>query len=373
MEVVDKLKILSEDSQYDLACACGTGKDDRRKRGEDGKWIYPVTLPNGGYSVLLKTLLSNVCTSDCKYCPLRSENSVRRCILTPDEISRTFMEYYKARKVFGLFLSSGIIDTPDYTMDKLIASVSLIRKKYSFKGYIHLKVIPGASEASMEEAMSLSNAVSLNIETPGRSYFNKLSQRKDFNRDIVRSLKHLSGLAKEKYPKVKLTTQFIVGASNEPDSEILKYSFGLYERLNFNRIYFSAYQENPLQPSWSETFALDSPPPASSNKLVREHRLYQSDFLIRKYGFKQEDFSYDTNGNLNLEKDPKEIWAELNPDTFPVNINSAPRELLLRVPGIGPEIASRITKYRQIHKIKELVSLGVKGKSEFKIKKYVVL
>lgn len=370
MEVIDKLKILSEDSQYDLACACGTGKDDRRKRGEDGKWIYPVTLPNGGYSILLRTLLSNVCTSDCKYCPLRSENSVKRCILTPDEISRTFMEYYKARKVFGLFLSSGIIENPDYTMDKLIASASLIRKKYSFKGYIHLKVIPGASEASMEKAMSLANAVSLNIETPGKDYFSKLSSRKNFDNDIVKSLKYLSRLANEKYPKVKLTTQFIVGASNEPDSEILKYSFGLYERLNFNRIYFSAYQES--QPSCSEPFSLDDSP-VFNDKLVREHRLYQSDFLIRKYGFKKEDFFYDTNGNLNLEKDPKEIWAERNPDTFPVNINSAPKELLLRVPGIGPEIASKITKHRQIHKINDLLSLGVKGKAKCKIKKYVVI
>lgn len=370
MEVIDKLKILSEDSQYDLACACGTGKDDRRKRGEDGKWIYPVTLPNGGYSVLLKTLLSNVCTSDCKYCPLRSGNSVKRCIISPDEISRTFMEYYKARKVFGLFLSSGIIDTPDYTMDKLIASASLIRKKYSFKGYIHLKIIPGASESSMEEAMSLSNAVSLNIETPGKTYFSKLSQRKDFDRDIIKSLRYLSFLTKEKYPKVKLTTQFIVGASDEPDSEILKYSFGLYERLNFNRIYFSAYQENPLQVP-SEIFLLDDSP-IPGDKLVREHRLYQSDFLIRKYGFKKEDFFYDIKGNLNLEKDPKEIWAERNPDTFPVNINSSPKELLLRVPGIGPEIASRIIKHRQIHRIKELMSLGIKEKAECKIKKYVV-
>ena len=370
MEVIDKLKILSEDSQYDLACACGTGKEDRRKRGEDGKWIYPVTLPNGGYSVLLKTLLSNVCTSDCKYCPLRSENSIKRCILSPEEISRTFMEYYKARKVFGLFLSSGIIDTPDCTMDKLIASASMIREKYSFKGYIHLKVIPGASEASMEEAMSLSNAVSLNIETPGTNYFNKLSQRKDFGRDIIKSLKYISHLAKEKYPKVKLTTQFIVGASDEPDSEILKYTFGLYERLNFNRIYFSAYQENLLQIS-ADIYSLDGSP-TSTDKLIREHRLYQSDFLIRKYGFKKEDFSYDLKGNLSLEKDPKEIWAERNPDTFPVNINSAPKELLLRVPGIGPETVSKITKCRQIHRINDLMSLDIKGKVESKIRKYVV-
>ena len=223
----------------------------------------------------------------------------------------------------------------------------------------------------MEEAMSLSNAVSLNIETPGKNYFNKLSYKKDFDKDIVISLKYLSSLAKRKYPKVKLTTQFIVGASDEPDSEILKYSFGLYEKLNFNRIYFSAYQENPSRASRPEIFSLDGSP-ASNDKLVREHRLYQSDFLIRKYGFKKEDFFYDPKGNLNLEKDPKEIWADLNPDTFPVNINSAPKGLLLRVPGIGPEIASRIIKCRQIHKIKCLTSLGVKGKTEYKIKKHVV-
>ncbi len=148
MDTIEKLKILSEDSQYDLACACGTGKEDHRKRGTEGKWLYPVALPQGGYSILLKTLLSNACKNDCKYCPLRSDTDVRRCTLRPEEVANVFMEYLKKKKVFGLFLSSGVIGTPDNTMDKINAVARLLRYKHAFKGYIHLKIIPGASDAA---------------------------------------------------------------------------------------------------------------------------------------------------------------------------------------------------------------------------------
>jgi predicted DNA-binding helix-hairpin-helix protein len=143
MDTIEKLKVLSEDSQYDLACACGTGKDDHRKRSPDGKWLYPVALPQGGYSVLLKTLLSNSCSNDCKYCPLRSETDVKRCTLQPEEVARVFMEYLRRRKVFGLFLSSAVIRSPDYTMEKINAVARLLRRKHNFRGYIHLKIIPG--------------------------------------------------------------------------------------------------------------------------------------------------------------------------------------------------------------------------------------
>ena len=137
MDTIDKLKILSADSQYDLACACGSSEADRRKRGLDGKWLYPVTLPDGGYSILLKTLLSNVCSSDCKYCPLRTDADVRRCTLEPEETARIFLEYVNDRKVFGLFLSSGVIGTPDYTMDRINAVAKILRYKHKFRGYIH--------------------------------------------------------------------------------------------------------------------------------------------------------------------------------------------------------------------------------------------
>jgi predicted DNA-binding helix-hairpin-helix protein len=140
-----KLEILSEDAQYDLACACGTREDEGRRRGSDGRWIYPVTLPNGGTSVLLKTLISNVCTNDCRYCPLREERDIRRCTLGPEETARVFLDYYGRGKVFGLFLSSGVIGTPDATMERLNATARLLRHRNGFKGYIHLKIIPGAS------------------------------------------------------------------------------------------------------------------------------------------------------------------------------------------------------------------------------------
>ncbi|MBI3815480.1 MAG: radical SAM protein, partial [Nitrospinae bacterium] len=161
MDTIEKLKILSEDSQYDMACACGTNKDDRRRRGLDGKWLYPVTLPQGGYSILFKTLLSNSCVSDCKYCPLRSETDVQRCTLKPEETAFTFMDYLRRKKAFGLFLSSGIIGSPDNTMDKINTAARLLRYKHNFKGYIHLKIIPGASDAAIENTLSLASAVSL--------------------------------------------------------------------------------------------------------------------------------------------------------------------------------------------------------------------
>ena len=167
MDTIEKLKVLSEDSQYDLACACGTGKEDHRKRGTNGSWLYPIAMPKGGYSVLLKTLLSNSCSNDCKYCPLRSETDMRRCTLRPEEVVNLFLEYFKKKMIFGLFLSSGVIGNADYTMDKINTVARILRKKHQFRGYLHLKIIPGASDAAIEETLSLASAVSLNIETPG--------------------------------------------------------------------------------------------------------------------------------------------------------------------------------------------------------------
>ena len=368
MQTIEKLKILSESSQYDLACACGSNDLDRRKKSEDGKWIYPVTLPNGGQSIMLKTLLSNACSSDCKYCPLNKDSNLRRCSLTPEEVCQTFMNYFKSGKIFGLFLSSGIIGSPDQTMDKLISSVNLLRNKYAFKGYVHLKVIPGASDAAIEKAMSLSSAVSLNIETPGSKYFDKLSSYKNFDKDISRSLKYMSHLSKEKYPKVKLTTQFIVGAANEPDLDILKCSFALYNKLDYQRIYFSAYQDIS---DINLPFRLEEENNDNAMRILREHRLYQSDFLIRKYGFHEDDFIYDQNGCLDLNEDPKTIWAKRHPEFFPININSASKETLLRVPGIGPSTASKIITLRKLHRLSNLSFLAGANKISAKISSHV--
>ncbi len=371
MDTIEKLKVLSEDSRYDLACACGTGKDEHRRRGPEGKWLYPVALPQGGYTVLLKTLLSNACVNDCRYCPLRSETDVRRCTLLPEEVARMFMEYYQREKVSGLFLSSAVINNPDYTMDRINSVARLLRYKHNFRGYIHLKVIPGASDAAIEDALSLATALSLNIETPGRGHFAALSDRKDYYRDIIRPIKLMGKLTAKgmRYSKIKCTTQFIVGASDETDSEIIRYMFGLYKNLNFKRVYFSAYQKglgNPGIPG--EKRALVN----ANGPFMREHRLYQVDFLIRKYGFNAEDIILNNKGNLGLDKDPKETWADRHPEFFPVRINTSDREALLRVPGLGPETIKQILKARSKQKIARLEALGLRGKRADKVKGYVI-
>ncbi len=371
MDTIEKLKLLSEDSQYDLACACGTRKEEHRKRGPDGKWLYPVALPQGGYTVLLKTLLSNACANDCKYCPLRSETNVRRCTLQPEEVARIFMEYQRRKKVFGLFLSSAVINNADYTMNKINTAARILRYKHNFRGYIHLKIIPGASDAAVEDAMSLATAVSLNIETPGKEHFSVLSREKDYDKDILHPLKLIGRLTGKgmRFSRVKCTTQFIVGASDEKDSEIIHYMFGLYKRLNFKRVYFSAYQKGLGHPDIpGERRFLSN----HAGPFMREHRLYQVDFLIRKYGFNSEDIPLEATGNLRLDKDPKEIWADSHPEYFPVRINTSDSKVLLRVPGLGLDTASRILKLRKEKRIARLEELGIKGQRLGKIKDYVI-
>ncbi|MDT8300060.1 MAG: radical SAM protein [Sedimentisphaerales bacterium] len=366
----EKLEILSADAQYDLACACSTSKDQSRKRSGDGKWIYPVTLPSGGKSPLFKTLMSNVCTNDCKYCPLREQMDVRRCSLAPEETAKVFLDYYNQRKVFGLFLSSGVLGEADATMDRLNGVAGLLRKKHRFKGYIHLKIIPGASDAAIEEAVSLASAVSLNIETPGEKRLAKVSNKKRYIQDIIEPIKLISRLTGRgsRYQRVKQTTQFIVGAAGEPDDEIVKYMFGLYERLKMHRVYFSAYQKGLGDDSIDGEQTGENNP---ADILMREHRLYQVDFLLRQYGFKESDILFEKNGNLSLTTDPKEAWAQRHPEAFPVHINRASKFALLRVPGLGPVTVKRILEQRKSTRIRHIEDVGKVGVRLEKAKKYL--
>jgi len=363
----EKLEILSADAQYDLACACGSVKEEHRKRSSDGKWVYPVTLPNGGKSTLFKTLISNVCTNDCKYCPLREAMDVRRCSLGAEETAKVFLDYYERRKVFGLFLSSGVLGSADATMDRLNTTASILRKKYEFRGYIHLKIIPGASDAAIEEAVSLASTVSMNIETPGAKNLAKLSEKKNYIRDIIEPIKLISRLTERgaKYSRVKQTTQFIVGAAGEADSEIVRYMGGLYDRLKMHRIYFSAYQRE----LGDESIAAEQ---RGTDILMREHRLYQVDFLLRKYGFKESDIVFEGEGNLSLAADPKQVWADRHPKIFPVNVNAASKFELLKVPGLGLVTVERILKQRASGRIRSVEDIGKVGVRLKKASKYLV-
>lgn len=361
MDVISKLQVLSDASQYDLACACGTGNSDRRHRGSDGAWLYPVSLPRGGFSVMLKTLMSNVCVNDCKYCPYRNTVDLPRCTIGPDEMARLFMQYVYQKKVFGLFLSSGVVKSPDFTMQLLNDTARILRKKYEYRGHIHLKVIPGASEGAIEDALGLANAVSLNIETPGKKHCDTLSSRKDYHRDIIRPLQFINEMTsrKPKFRMIRKTTQFIVGASDETDAEVVRYTAGLYSRLKLNRVYFSAYQRGLGDKSIPGELRVTR---AREDNFIREHRLYQTDFLLRSYGFKTDDFVFDKQGNLALDKDPKLVWAMSHPEFFPVNINRADLMALVRVPGIGPLTARRIIERRRESKFSNTDALPFKGK-----------
>ena len=357
----EKLQLLSRDSQYDLACACGTDKFGHRTRGSKGNWIYPITLPDGGKSVLFKTLISNVCSSDCKYCPLHKNADVRRCTLSNEEIVSSFLDYYNRGEVFGLFLSSGIIGSAEATMEKLITCTEILRKKHQYKGYIHLKILPGSSPAAIEKAVSLASAVSLNIETPGKEFLSKLSATKDFMKDIVEPIKLISRLISENRRRIKQTTQFIVGAAGEDDRQIVNYTSALYNKMGLSRVYFSAYQHNDTEKAENT---------ANQEGFVREHRLYQVDFLFRKYGFSQSDIIYDESGRLSIDTDPKEIWARNHPEFFPVNINAANKYNLLRVPGLGPTTVDSILNKRKLAKIASIDDISM-DKRVLKAAKYL--
>lgn len=358
----EKLKILSADAQYDLSCAASCGSEAPRKRGLDNRWLYPVTLQSGGKSLMFKTLVSNVCSSDCKYCPLRAgHDTTPRCSLSPDEIVRAFLPYWRSRQVIGLFLTSGVCGNADAAMERMIATAEILRRRERFRGILHLKIIPGASDAAIDRAVSLASGVSLNIETAGEKHFAKLTTRKDYLHSIIRPLKRIAALTAkgERYARVKTSTQFVVGASDETDREVVRYMGGLYDRLGMHGIYYSAYQRGLGDPSLPG----EQSTATNADLLTREHRLYQTDFLLRKYGFSSEEIGFDSQGNLPLDMDPKEAWARSHPESFPIHVNRAEKLELLRVPGLGPVSVRRILKARKGGgRISSLESVGIRGK-----------
>jgi predicted DNA-binding helix-hairpin-helix protein len=370
LDTAQKLAVLSQDSKYDLACACATGADEHRRRSGDDKWIYPVTMQDGRTTFLFKTLLSNECVNNCRYCPLRAGSNVRGCNLSPEELARTFIDYCRAGRVGGLFLSSAVTNSPDSTMER-INRTALILRKMRFKGYIHLKVIPGASDAAIRQSLALATAVSLNIETPGVDNFKYLSTTKDYLRDIIRPIQLISRLTAKggNFEGVKQTTQFVVGASNETDKQVIDYSWRLYRQLGLSRIYFSAYQRGAGSPELPG----ERSERTNGELLAREHRLYQVDWLIRKYGFKAGEIPLGPGGNLLLDTDPKEMWARMHPEFFPVNINKDDKYRLLRVPGLGQVLVARILGLRaKGATIRSLDNLGRHDKLLKKAQRYVV-
>ncbi len=350
MDTIKKIEVLGRSAQYDLCGACGPQAS--RERDELGRWIYPAVLPDGRRVALLKVLLSNACQQDCYYCANRASRDFRRISFTPEELAHAFEQMHRRGQVQGLFLSSAVCGHAAGAMDGMIAAVELVRR--NFPGYIHLKILPGATFAHVEQAVKLATRVSVNLEAPNRERLARVAPRKDFARDLLQPMYWVREIVENsgrRLASAGQTTQFVVGAADESDREILSTTAQLYEEMGLARAYFSAFQpikDTPLE---------DRPatPP------LREHRLYQSDFLLRRYAFAFDDLIFDQAGNLPSEADPKLVWARNHPERFPLEINRASKEELLRVPGIGPISAERIVRWRREGKLRTLADVKKSG------------
>lgn len=363
MDILEKISILGQGAQYDLCCpACGPGM--ARRRGPLDRWIYPAVLPDGRTVRLLKVLLTNVCQNDCAYCGTRASASIERVSFLPEELARAFIEMLRQGKVEGLFLSSGIAGDAVRTMDRLLATAEIVRRRYGYQGYLHLKIMPGAQYSQVEAAVRLADRVSLNLEAPSEVYLTRIASRKDFQRDLLTPMRWVKQLADRGLATPGgQTTQFVVGAADETDRDILTVTAQLYRELGLRRAYFSAFQPIPGTP------LQDHPP----TPLIREHRLYQADFLMRHYNFRLEDLTFDSQGNLPLHADPKVLWAERHPELFPIEVNSASREELLRVPGIGPRSATRLVQWRRQGRLRDLNALKAAGVVVARAAPYILL
>ncbi len=347
MDTIEKMQTLGEAARYDLCGACG---ESHRVKDDMDRWIYPAALPDGKTVKLLKILLTNACDNNCLYCFNRRDRDFPRTSFKPDKLAYLFDQLYRAQMVQGLFLSSAVRGSPDRTMEQMIAAAEILRRKYLYRGYIHLKILPGASWGCVEQATQVADRISVNLETPGPKWLKRLAPDKELD-DLLAPLRWVRQLLEDggerRVRRAGQTTQFVVGAAGEPDKEILETTETLYRELKLARVYFSAFQ--PLEGTPLE----DRP----ATPLLREHRLYQTDFLFRKYGFTFEELIFDQGGNLPLEADPKMVWALNHLQFFPVEVNRAMREELLRVPGIGPRSARRIIKGRRLGRLRTLEDL----------------
>lgn len=350
METLDKLKILADSAKYDASCS-SSGSNRKNKNNGIGNGnvsgICHSWGADGRCISLLKILFSNACIYDCKYCINRCTNPIKRATFTPQEVANLTINFYKRNYIEGLFLSSAVVKSPDYTMELLIQAVSILRNEYNFNGYIHCKTIPGCSKELIDTLGTLVDRLSINIELPSNDSLKLLAPQKE-KTDILEPMSYVSnGIKQNKLEKSKLkpnfvpagqTTQLIIGATPESDLKILKLSEGLYQKLNLKRVYYSAYvsvnQDKNLP-------TLEAPP------LLRENRLYQADWLLRYYGFQADELLNDAHPNFNHILDPKCDWALRNLDKFPVEINTADYFTLLRIPGIGVISAKKIIKARR--------------------------
>ncbi len=352
----DKLKILADAAKYDVSCASSGNKrrNNGRGLGNAAPWGVCHSFTEDGRCVsLLKIMMTNYCIYDCAYCINRSSNDIKRTSFTVDEITQLTMEFYRRNYIEGLFLSSGVMKNPDYTMERMVRVAKDLREKHRYFGYIHLKTIPGAGDEQVRQAGLYADRLSVNIEIPTEENLKLLAPQKDY-KTILNPMKSINTKILEnkadrkKYKKAPKfspggqSTQLIIGATPDTDQKILSLATNLYQTNNLKRVYYSGYlsinQDSRLP-------ALKEPP------LKREHRLYQADWLYRFYFFSVDEIVSESFPNLDLELDPKLGYALRNPGIFPIDINTADYEMILRVPGIGPRSAQQIVLARKYRKL----------------------
>lgn len=357
MDLFDKLMILADSAKYDAAC---TSSGANRASGEYkignavGCGICHSFSADGRCISLLKVLMSNACVYDCKYCVNRRTNDIPRATFTPHELAELTINFYKRNYIEGLFLSSGVIKNPDYTCERMIETLRLLREEYGFGGYIHAKAIPGADNLLLTRLGQLADRMSVNIELPSQQSLNLLAPDKN-KTDILRPMGFIKNKILEnstdivkyghvhKFAPAGQSTQLMVGATPDTDYTILNLSAALYKKYGLRRVFYSAYVpavQDSLLPSTT------TKPP-----LMREHRLYQADWLLRFYGFSADELLDEKQPNFNLYIDPKCNWAVNHMEQFPVEVNKAPVEMLLRVPGIGVNSARKIVQARRVSRL----------------------
>lgn len=364
--VREKLNILADAAKYDVSCASSGSKrkNDNKGLGDCGAGICHTYTEDGRCVSLLKILLTNFCIYDCAYCVTRKSNDIKRAAFTVEEVVDLTINFYRRNYIEGLFLSSGIFKNADYTMERLVRIAKLLRTEHKFNGYIHLKSIPGASEELMHEAGLYADRLSMNIEIPTETGLKLVApdkNREDMTRPMQQVTNEIIRYKEEKkifrktpvFVPAGQSTQMIIGATGESDKDILHTANDFYKTYQLKRVYYSGYV--PISD--------DSRLPAigSGVPLLRENRLYQADWLLRFYGFKANELLNDSNPFLDTDIDPKLSWALRNLEKFPVNINTADKMLILRVPGIGLQSAEKIVAGRRFGKLSldHLMKMGV--------------
>ncbi|MDC7227579.1 MAG: helix-hairpin-helix domain-containing protein [Spirochaetales bacterium] len=371
----NKVEKLAESARYDVcmsSCSTGSaGRPGRIRKPENplSEWIYPASVPGQGTVHILKILQSNSCRNNCSYCKFSaSRDDENRVSLSPGELAGSFIKMVRQGLVEGLFLSSGVCRSPSFAMEEMIKTADILRNHFRFGGYIHLKIIPGCAEHLIDAAASFADRLSVNIEAPSARHLSFIAPEKKLSTDILPAAKRTAALLRAKkngYTDKAIrassqTTQYVVGAAGESDLDIMTSVDMLYSDYFMFRAYFSAYQQRYNPAAKSNNPKKDSPG-FEGSPLLREHRLYQSDFLLRAYGFSFPELVFDSMGNIPMETDPKTAWALMNPGIFPVEVNTAPFAELIRVPGIGPVSAERIVRIRRREKLNDIEELKAAG------------